>query len=167
MELSTEIAVSILLATFITLVVRLLELFSHHSRFSSHPRVVVRYIFASSFEYDGEIKNTMGLYFSLFPVRDMHICDASHDMEHHAAHLQHLCRVGGAKFTACSQQTRYPVSDYTETMKNVFSIDVCNDDPTIHPTYICALCQRVLKRSQSTEKFNPSGGGCGQGVTFS
>ena len=80
-------------------------------------------------------------------------------MDQHDSYLQQMCRVGGKRFSTCSQSTRYAVKSFETELLSVFEIDISHDDPDIHPPYLCILCQRVLKRSSSKSTF--CGGGCG------
>ena len=74
------------------------------------------------------------------------------------SYLQEVCRIGGRKFSSCKQSTRYPVEKYKHELNSVFSIDIAEDDPEVHPQNICILCQRALKRA--SEKSTYCGGGC-------
>ena len=80
-------------------------------------------------------------------------------MDQHDSYLQQMCRVGGKRFSTCSQSTRYAVKSFETELLSVFEIDISHDDPDIHPPYLCILCQKVVKRSSSKSTF--CGGGCG------
>jgi len=81
-------------------------------------------------------------------------------MDEHVTYLQQVCRIGGRKF---KKSTRYPVAKYKEELESVFSIKIEEDDPEIHPPYICTPCQRALKRA-SEKKATYCGGGCSRGT---
>lgn len=80
-------------------------------------------------------------------------------MEEHDSNLQKMCRVGGKRFSFCTQATRYPISDYKTQLETTFNIDISHDEARVHPQYICVKCQRTLKRA-STKSMH-GGGGCG------
>ena len=79
-------------------------------------------------------------------------------------YLKEVCCIGGRKFSSCKQSTRFPMEKYKHELNSVFSIDIAEDDPEVHPQYICILCQRALKRV--SEKSTYCGGGCGTLVTW-
>ena len=85
-------------------------------------------------------------------------------MDSHSAILASLCRVGGCSFASCSQQTSYPVQKYAATLSSIFGIDVTQDDPNIHPAFICHTCMCALTRSMAGAEH--VGGGCGPLVTW-
>ena len=87
------------------------------------------------------------------------IASKKSEMEAHEAHLSHVCRVGGKKFAALSQNIRYNVQEYKDKLLTAFNIDVSADDNQVHPQYICILCQRTLLCAR--EKAVHCGGGCG------
>ena len=70
-------------------------------------------------------------------------------MDQYASYLEDICRVGGKKFTSCSQSTRHPVTSVKGEHLSVHKIDISTDDPLVHPQYICVLCQRALQRTKS------------------
>ena len=87
-------------------------------------------------------------------------------MDQYASYLEDICRVGGKKFTSCSQSTRYPVTSFKGELLSVHKIDISTDDPLVHPQYICVLCQRALQRTQGKSIATDSNvsvqiGGCG------
>ena len=88
----------------------------------------------------------------------VHIFQFLHAMDNHIRYLQEVCRVGGKKFSSCTQSTQYSVEIYKSELMSVHKIDISKDDPEVHPQYICILCERALKRTRTHAKF--SGGGC-------
>lgn len=80
-------------------------------------------------------------------------------MEAHTETLQSVCRLGGAKFTTLGHSTRYHATDYHETIERLYKIDIMNDQPDVHPKFLCSLCQRMLERVASGSDH--CGGGCG------
>ena len=62
-------------------------------------------------------------------------------MDQHTSYLGQMRRVGGKKFIACSQSTRYPVSEYKE--KSVHNIDISKTNPKFtHNLFVS--CVNVL-----------------------
>ena len=112
------------LATFITLMVGLLELFIHHSRVSSHPQVVL---------LNTTVNSKIRWAFAFLCFQWEIYTSATHRTKWRT--IQHICSM-------CA------VSE----AQNILRVPNRPD---------------ILKRSERTEKFNPSGGGCGQRVTFS
>ena len=69
-------------------------------------------------------------------------------MEHTTA-LERLCRVCGRSIVTKSVKAKYSCSEYEESLKSVYGIDVRKDSPTIHPQYFCHACKNVLHRSKA------------------
>ena len=87
-------------------------------------------------------------------------------MDEQVSYLQAVCRVGGRKFTSLKQSTRYTVEQYENELKSVFSIKIGEDNPEVHPKFLCVLCQRTLKRASTKHTSTHCGGGCGTPVTW-
>lgn len=79
-------------------------------------------------------------------------------MDGHLAALASVCRIGGQKFELCAISTKYGARKYSEAMKQLFNINVDEDDPEIHPPFVCHKCMHALQRC--TEGGSYSGGGC-------
>ena len=82
-------------------------------------------------------------------------------MEQHVTYLDHVCRVGGKKFSSLNQTVRYEASSYACQLLSAFGIDISSDKPEVHPKYVCILCQRILLRAHK-ESAAHCGGGCGE-----
>lgn len=79
-------------------------------------------------------------------------------MERHVSILSQLCRVGGKRFASHDQSIKYSVQDNGIELQSMYGIDISQDDSSIHPTFICILCQHSLKRREKAQHW---GSGCG------
>ena len=68
----------------------------------------------------------------------------------HAAALERLCRICG-KSVITKAKTKHLCTKHDSSLKSVFSVDITQDSPTIHPQYFCHFCKTVLKKAESLE----------------
>lgn len=79
----------------------------------------------------------------------MHSCTyTSTDMTHITA-LERLCRVCGKSTITKSLKTKHLCSEYGESLRSVFGVDITEDSPTAHPQVFCHACKIVLRKAQS------------------
>ena len=106
------------------------------------------------------VHTTFGVLFTLFDT----FFQLSHTMDDHSQYLLEVCRIGGKKFSSCSPSTSYCVERFSTEISTVFKIDVSKDDPLIHPSLICSMCERTLLRAKNGADF--SKGGCASAVNW-
>ena len=106
------------------------------------------------------VHTTFGVLFTLFDI----FFQLSHTMDDHSQYLLEVCRIGGKKFSSCSPSTSYCVERFSTEISTVFKIDVSKDDPLIHPSLICSMCERTLLRAKNGADF--SKGGCASAVNW-
>ena len=77
-----------------------------------------------------------------------------------------VCRVGGCKFSTLYRSTRYLAREFAQELNACFGISVDRDEEDVHPSYICAVCQRVVAHYQdavaNSRPYTFKGGGCGE-----
>ena len=92
-----------------------------------------------------------GVYFisrSLISFRDHRFCwhlffvDFP-KMEKHSATLSSLCRFGGQK---CNETMKCNAGMFANTLQSVIKIDCEQNNPNVHPKYICGKCERLSYR---------------------
>ena len=81
------------------------------------------------------------------------LCRPKPMVEQHSAILHEVCRIGGKKFSTCTQHTRHPPSNFKESILKVSKVDVSKDDPDTHPAYVCVKCHRALKRAEESTDY--------------
>ena len=67
----------------------------------------------------------------------------------HVTALERLCRVCG-KSVITKAKTKHLCTKHSSSLKSVFSVDITQDSPTIHPQYFCHSCKTVLKKFASS-----------------
>ena len=80
-------------------------------------------------------------------------------MEQNVTYLDHVCRVGGKKFSSLNQTVRYEAISYACELLSAFGINISSDKPEVHPKYVGILCQRTFLRARKESAAN-CGGGC-------
>jgi len=67
-------------------------------------------------------------------------------MEYHIEQLAKLCRLCCQKIkTSTRYQTAKKLTEYKETINQLFMYDISQDSPLLHPTVICDSCRRKVE----------------------
>ena len=84
-----------------------------------------------------------------------------HNKFKHFQNLNILCRLCGDKVKKSNcKRGPFPCKPHTVTVKKYFGIDLDEDDPKIHPKYLCMLCYKRVSNQRlentSFERFQDS-----------